>query len=195
MGKGAANRSTYAEVPFWSWTAIFWKVTKQVKRNNPAGLPGQSLVEFAIVSVILLMLSIGIVDFGRLVYQRSALTNAAREAARVGAIEMAAAASDTSNTSRATKVAAVTTDMQTAAQNRSPALGPISIAADCYDWGSNTPYVPSPSNSPFTCNTTSVQPNTTRLTVTATFQFSLIAGKFLKIPDFTVKEYADVAIQ
>lgn len=165
-------------------------MTKQVKRNNPAGLPGQSLVEFAIVSVILLLLSIGIIDFGRLVYQRSALTNAAREAARVGAIEMAAAASDTNNASRATKVAAVTTDMQTAAQSRSPALGTISIAADCYDWGSSTAYSATPS-----CNTTSVQPNTTRLTVTATFRFSLIAGKFLNLPDFTVKEYADVAIQ
>jgi Flp pilus assembly protein TadG len=160
-----------------------------VKRDYTNGWQGQALVEFAIVSVILLLLSIGIVDFGRLVYQRSALTNAAREAARVGAIEMAAAAGDSNNTSRATKVAAVTTDMQTAAQNRSPALGTISVTAACYDWGSTTVYSATPS-----CNTTSVHPGS-RLKVSATFTFSLIASKFLKIPDFNVTESADVAIQ
>ena len=159
------------------------------------GSSGQSLVEFAVVSVILLLLSIGIIDFGRLVYQRSALTNAAREAGRVGAIEMSGAASDPNNASRTTQVTGVITDMQKAAQSRSPALGTIGIAADCYDWGSATAYTPSPNNSSTTCNTTSVQPNKTRLRVTATFTFSLVAGKFLKIPDFTVKEYADVAVQ
>jgi Flp pilus assembly protein TadG len=163
---------------------------KSVTRDHATTWNGQSLVEFAVVSVVLLMLSIGIVDFGRLVYQRSALTNAAREAARVGAIQMAAAASDANNANRATKVAAVTTAMQTAAQSRSPGLGTIGVAADCYDWGSATAYPATPS-----CNTISVQPNKTRLRATATFRFSLIASKFLKIPDFNVTEYADVAIQ
>jgi hypothetical protein len=48
-------------------------------------LPGQNLVEFALVSLLLLMGIFGVVDLGRAVYARTTLTNAVREAARYGA--------------------------------------------------------------------------------------------------------------
>lgn len=45
---------------------------------------GQSLVEFAVSSVILLLLVGGLVDIGRSIYVSEALSNAAREGARHG---------------------------------------------------------------------------------------------------------------
>jgi len=58
--------------------------------SNPAselgrrGQSGQSLVEFALSSVVLLLLVGGIVDIGRSVFVSEALSNAAREGARHG---------------------------------------------------------------------------------------------------------------
>src|SRR5438552_15833550 len=46
---------------------------------------GQSLVEFAVSSVVLLLLVGGLVDIGRSIYVSAALSNAAREGARHGA--------------------------------------------------------------------------------------------------------------
>jgi len=46
---------------------------------------GQSLVEFALSSVVLLLLVGGLVDMGRAIYITEALSNAAREGARHGA--------------------------------------------------------------------------------------------------------------
>jgi Flp pilus assembly protein TadG len=45
---------------------------------------GQSLVEFALSSVVLLLLVGGLVDIGRAIYASEALSNAAREGARHG---------------------------------------------------------------------------------------------------------------
>jgi Flp pilus assembly protein TadG len=46
---------------------------------------GQSLVEFAVSSVVLLLLVGGLVDIGRSIFVQEALSNAAREGARRGA--------------------------------------------------------------------------------------------------------------
>ncbi len=48
---------------------------------------GQGLVEFALVIVPFLMLLFGVIDAGRLVYLNSTLSQAAREGARLGAVE------------------------------------------------------------------------------------------------------------
>ena len=47
---------------------------------------GQSLVEFALIIPILLLLAIMIFDFGRAIYYYSTIHNAAREGARFGVI-------------------------------------------------------------------------------------------------------------
>ncbi len=46
--------------------------------------PGQSLVEFGLVSLLLLTMVAGVVDLGRGVYSRTTLSNAVREAAHYG---------------------------------------------------------------------------------------------------------------
>jgi hypothetical protein len=53
---------------------------------RPAGR-GQTLVEFALTLPVLLMLLFGVVDGGRLVYLNSVVSQAAREGARVAAVE------------------------------------------------------------------------------------------------------------
>jgi Flp pilus assembly protein TadG len=48
---------------------------------------GQSLVEFALVLPVFLLLIFGIIDLGRFVYMNSTISQAAREAARVASVE------------------------------------------------------------------------------------------------------------
>ncbi len=49
---------------------------------------GQSLVEFALVIPIFLLLLFGLFDVGRLVYVNNAVSEGAREAARYGSVQM-----------------------------------------------------------------------------------------------------------
>ena len=53
---------------------------------------GQALVEFALVVPILLLLLLGILDFGRAVYASHTIGNAAREAARLAIVDQNAEA-------------------------------------------------------------------------------------------------------
>jgi hypothetical protein len=48
---------------------------------------GQSLVEFALVIPVFLLVMLGLIDVGRLVFLNSTLSQASREAARLGAVE------------------------------------------------------------------------------------------------------------
>ncbi len=54
-------------------------------QRTKRGQQGQSLVEFALSSVVLLLLVGGLVDIGRSIYITETLSNAAREGARHGA--------------------------------------------------------------------------------------------------------------
>jgi Flp pilus assembly protein TadG len=47
---------------------------------------GQSLVEFALISPVLLLLLVGVLDLGRAFYIQTALQNAAREGTRYGSV-------------------------------------------------------------------------------------------------------------
>jgi Flp pilus assembly protein TadG len=56
---------------------------------------GQALVEFTMVLPVLLVLLFGLVDFGRAFYSWLLVTNAAREGARVAAVQSTSAQIDT----------------------------------------------------------------------------------------------------
>lgn len=60
-------------------------MTRQVGRRSR--WRGQSLVEFALVLPVFFLLLFGLIDMGRYVYLNSTLSQAAREAARVAAVE------------------------------------------------------------------------------------------------------------
>jgi Flp pilus assembly protein TadG len=58
-----------------------------MRRRRGRWTAGQSLVEFALVLPIFILLLFGLVDGGRLVYQHSVLSQAAREGARLASVE------------------------------------------------------------------------------------------------------------
>ena len=61
-----------------------------MKTNNshkPGSDKGQTLVEFVLLLPIIILLVFGLFDFGRIVYYKSVLTNAAREGARYGSTD------------------------------------------------------------------------------------------------------------
>jgi hypothetical protein len=57
------------------------------KASRPRKTRGQSLVEFAIVLPLFLLILAGIVDFGMGLYTSITVTNAAREGARLGVVD------------------------------------------------------------------------------------------------------------
>jgi hypothetical protein len=59
------------------------------QRSRHAEQDGQILIEFALVLPVFLLVVFGLLDVGRLVYTNSTISQAAREAARVGAAEAA----------------------------------------------------------------------------------------------------------
>jgi hypothetical protein len=58
----------------------------RLRRRPRRATRGQSLVEFAIVSIVLLMLILGIIEMGRLLFVYSVVSNAAQEGVRYGII-------------------------------------------------------------------------------------------------------------
>ena len=54
------------------------------KKVHRTGRPGQAIVEFAIVLPILMVLLVGILEVGRMIFIYSAVNNASREASRFG---------------------------------------------------------------------------------------------------------------
>ena len=57
-----------------------------IMRRDRASHQGQSLLEFALVLPILLIVTFGIIEFGILVYNQQIITNASREGARAGIV-------------------------------------------------------------------------------------------------------------
>jgi Flp pilus assembly protein TadG len=66
---------------------------------------GQSLVEFALVLPIFLLMLMGIVDAGRLIYTYNTVSNAARDGARVAIVNQSTTGTNTCDTTSATAYA------------------------------------------------------------------------------------------
>jgi len=58
-------------------------MTRRSRRSSR----GQGLVEFALILPVLILIFMGIVDFGRAIYAYNSVSNAAREGARVGIVD------------------------------------------------------------------------------------------------------------
>lgn len=63
---------------------------------------GQSLVEFALVFPLFLLIIFGIVDAGRLIYTYNTVSSAARDGARVAIVNQSTSGTDTCDTTSAT---------------------------------------------------------------------------------------------
>jgi Flp pilus assembly protein TadG len=97
---------------------------------------GQTLVEFALVLPVFFLLLFGLIDMGRFVYMNSTLSQAAREAARLGAVE-ASWVGQSANYAKCNQVggpvcpanlAALRADMLTAANRMMTPFGSIANA-------------------------------------------------------------------
>jgi Flp pilus assembly protein TadG len=84
---------------------------------------GQSLVEFALVIPIFLLLLFGLIDLGRLVYINNAISEGAREGTRWGSVQ---ASSPTLN-------AAGRTAVGTHAKDSMAAVPDPTVSVKCYD--------------------------------------------------------------
>lgn len=61
-------------------------MTSRLLRRSRRDESGAELIEFALVAPLLLLLVVGIVDFGFMFQQYEVVTNAAREGARIGSL-------------------------------------------------------------------------------------------------------------
>ena len=68
-------------------------MTRLLRRSSPPGRAhrgsrrGQTLVEFALILPIFILMLVGIFDFGRAVYAYNTISNASREAVRIGIVD------------------------------------------------------------------------------------------------------------
>jgi Flp pilus assembly protein TadG len=121
------------------------------RTNRPKG---QALVEFALVLPLFLLLVFGLIDMGRLVYMNSTISQAAREATRVAAVEASwightdSKCNQTGGPVCPMNVVAFRADVLAAANRMLVPFGPIA-AADLYTSCETTP--PSPVTTA-TCN-------------------------------------------
>lgn len=158
---------------------------RRLRRQAPR--PGQSVVEFSIVSLVLMMLLLGVIDLGRGVLYRSMLTNAVREGARYGlVVNRRTIADDTTFTS----------NIATAAANRSPSLN---LTAANFTSGGGMVQCSAWDGTSRTCSSTdtnvTIAYSTEKLTVCASYQFQLIAPRLIGLTTIPMVECSVVPLQ
>jgi Flp pilus assembly protein TadG len=83
------GKYTYQKRHIWQWHPT-WTAMSNESRATKAGTmrarSGQVLIEAAIVLPILVLIVLGIVDFGRAMYTKNTLNNAARAGARAASV-------------------------------------------------------------------------------------------------------------
>ena len=101
---------------------------------------GQALVEMAIVLPVLLIILLGIFDFGRAIYAFNTISNSAREAARLAIVDQNAAAV----TARAKEAALALPPDELTVTFPAPSCNKIgcdvSVTVE-YDWSAITPII------------------------------------------------------
>lgn len=154
---------------------------------------GQGVVEFALVSLVLLMLVFGTIDLGRGIYQRMMLTNAVREGARYGMVNQTQRIASGSNNAYRDGIVA-------AAANTSPTLN---LTLDNFGTtnghngfiGCRT-WAPAPGEGSFGyCGQDFAMPQNQRLKVCATYRFAVSASYLIKVPPIVMRECSTVSLK
>ena len=128
-------------------------------RRPPGGAKGQSLVEFALVFPIFVLLLFAAIDLGRAVYDNATLSNAARSGVRLAIVNQNRAGIDTQVTSQAVAlslagsnidyvgyktpgdVALGTSAPETAHDCTPVTVGCIAVIKVHYQWSAFTPLI------------------------------------------------------
>ena len=125
---------------------------RRLQRSRERGAAGQSLVEFALVFPVLLIMLIAIFDFGRLVFAYNAITNAAREGARVGIINQTESGIQDEVINQGTSLGLVAADVvvtyvksdaptQPCPDDPPTSLECLVVVTVSYDWQAITPVI------------------------------------------------------
>ena len=95
---------------------------------------GQTLVEFALVLPIFILLLVGILDFGRAIYAYNTISNASREAVRVGIVDQNANTVEAKAIGRAASLGLTPADVDVTFRqpngSATVCIAPIAIACD-----------------------------------------------------------------
>jgi Flp pilus assembly protein TadG len=126
---------------------------------------GQSLVEFALVFPVMILLLVGIFDLGRLVFAYNDITNAARTGLRVAIVNQGGTAARDATVDQATSLGLVPGDVTVSYLDGdlsgncgSPlSLGCVARVEVSYDWRAITPIIGSIVG-PVTVSTESTMP-------------------------------------
>lgn len=105
-----------------------------IRRRRRGNHRGQTLVEFAVVLPLLVLVLMGIFDFGRAIYAFNTISNAAREAVRVGIVDQNVTLVENRALDHAPSLGLTAADVDVVFRqpNGSPSvcLAPIAIACD-----------------------------------------------------------------
>lgn len=132
------------------------------------GEEGSSLVEFALIFLVMMAMMLGIIDFCRAAYAYHFVSNAAREATRWATVNGASCSGDGScnGTAPMNNGTASDTDIQTYVTNLTPPGIDSSKITTTATW-------PVQANGPTVCSTTPKSPGCT-VKVTVSYAFSFI---------------------
>lgn len=120
------------------------------RRHRRGDGRGQTLVEFALILPVFILVLVGIFDFGRAVYGYNTISNASREAVRVGIVDQNVTAITNRAVQRAASLGLTASDVTVTFRqpNGSPSVcvAPIAIACDVevvvrYRYSAATPLI------------------------------------------------------
>ncbi|HEX5504587.1 MAG TPA: TadE family protein [Thermomicrobiales bacterium] len=173
----------------------------RAQTSPPRRLHGQSVVEFALVSILILMLSFGVLDLGRAVFANAMVANATREASRYASVNpsdmtgMVAAAASTSSSLGLTASnftfngGTVSASPGSCTTSQSPALARL-LAGDLLLLGGLVAKKePTPTPGATTCQTGAY------LQVCITYQFGLTAPRLIGLNTIPLQSCSKVPVQ
>jgi Flp pilus assembly protein TadG len=102
---------------------------------------GQALVEFALILPLLILLMVGILDFGRAIFAYNSVSNAARTATRVAIVNQHLGAIEQAARAEAVTLEPLTVDVTYEAGCTTPEVGCIVTVAVEYTYQSATPII------------------------------------------------------
>lgn len=152
---------------------------RQASERANRAVAGQTIVEFAIVSVVFLLIVFGTIDFGRAIYLKSQLTEATRDAARE-------ARTKTANGNNCGTIGT------TLLQNRVRNLKNYEEGGGCGQGEHPRPGLETATVT-FSCSPSCASGG--RLTVNAALPFQAITQQFLGISPFTLRSTASVTLE
>jgi Flp pilus assembly protein TadG len=100
---------------------------------------GQALVEFALVLPLLILLLVGVLDFGRAIFAYNSLSNAARSGAREAIVDQNPAAIRDAATSEAVGLDPLDVDVTYEVGCATPEVGCVVTVEVTHEWHAATP--------------------------------------------------------